>query len=293
MIRPILAAPAGLLALLLAACGGDGGGGGGVVSTPPPVPGTYVRMVDAVGNGTASYSFQATGVAYTGSPAGFSGASSYALGGGATIAYNASSDTFTVTAPGGSASFTGAHLVPSAPGTVKLVKSSGSSADELTLTVPLTYGMVTVWNHQDLGSPITGRLAIGGSQTQASDVPKTGSASYSVSVAGAAQSAGTTYNLTSSTGTFTANFGGGTVQTSVTLAGPPANGGAVSNFGTFSGSGNLSSGGPGFAGTLSGGSGSGIFQGAFFGPQAAEVGYGYVIPGTSFSSAGVVIGTKN
>jgi hypothetical protein len=292
MNRRIAAAQVCLLGLLLAGCGG--GSGSGMVSTPPPAPpptpATYSTMQQKIDGG--SYTFQTTGVAYSGSPAGFAGASSFALGSGATIAYNELNDTFTVTAPGGSGvTFTAANLVPSAPGTVHLNKPSGASVDDVLITIPLTYAMITVWNQQT-PSRVTGRISIGGSQTQTSDVPKSGSASYAVTVAGAAQSNGTVYNLTSSTGSLSANFAAGTVQTSLTLAGPPDAGGAVSNFGTFSGTGNLASGGPGFSGTLSGGTSNGIFHGAFFGPQAAEAGYGFVLPGSGFSAAGVVFGAK-
>jgi hypothetical protein len=288
-----------LLGLTLAACGG--GGSEGISSTPPPTPGGYPRMTDVV-NG--SYTFNTVGVSYNGLPSGFAGGGSFALGSGATIAYNAASDTFTVTAPGGlGTTFTAANLVASAPGTVRFFKNTGAVQDDVILTVPLTYAMLTVWNRTDAGGitdPLlgggpqtTGRISIGGSQTTASDVPRTGSATYSAQLAGAAQSGGTTYNLTASTATFSANFAANTVQTSVTLGGVPLAGGStVSNFGTFSGTGTISTTGPGFAGSLGGAGGMGIFQGAFFGPQAAEMGYGYVLQGLGFSSAGAVVGVK-
>lgn len=291
-----------MLGLTLAGCGG-GGGSGTVSSTPPPPTpgGAYPRMADVV-NG--SYTFNTVGVSYNAIPEGFAGGGSFTLGSGATIAYNAASDTFTVTAPGGvGATFTAANLVPSAPGTVRFSKNTGTVQDDVTLTVPLTYAMLTVWNRTDasgisgpisIGGPqTTGRISIGGSQTTASDVPRSGSATYTAQLAGALQSGGTTYNLTASTATFSANFAANSVQTSVTLGGVPLAGGStVSNFGTFSGTGTISTSGPTFAGSLGGSGALGIFHGAFFGPQAAEMGYGYVLQGLSLSSAGAVVGVK-
>lgn len=283
------------LGLGLAGCGG-GGGSNGVASTPtppnPPPPSGYARMTDVV-NAGGSYTFQTTGVAYTGTPTGFAGGSSFALGSGATIAYNASNDTFTVTAPGGAGpTFTGANLVSSPAGTVRFFKNSGAVQDDVLLTVPLTYAMLTVWNHQEAGAT-TGRISIGGSQTLASDVPRTGAANYSAQLAGSAYKDGVAYNLTSSTATFSANFAANTVQTSLNLGGvPDPGGGAVTNLGTFSGAGTISTTGPSFNGPLSGTGTTGFYHGAFFGPQAAEMGFGYILNGTGFSSAGVVVGTK-
>jgi hypothetical protein len=278
------------LAALALALGGCGGGSGGVSSTPPPA--TYGKMVDVA---TGNYSFQSAGVTYTGGPSGFSNGSANAFGSGGTIAYNVSSDTFTVTAPGGtSQSFTAANLVNSgSPTAVQFVKTVGTTQDALQITVPLTYAMVTIWNRTDTNTGIsTGRIALGGSETLASDVPRTGSATYAAQSGGAASLGGTVYNLTSSTATFTANFASNSVQTSLTLGGSPGGAGPVTNFGTFSGTGTISATGPGFTGTLAGSTASGTFSGAFFGPQGAEMGYGYVLSGSSFSAAGVAIGTK-
>jgi hypothetical protein len=253
-------------------------------------------MANAV-NG--SYNFPAAGVTYTATSAGFSGGSTHSLTSGASISYNASTDTFSVVgptsgpSPNASQTFTGQNLVNSgSPLTVSLVKNTGALQDELTITVPLTYAMLTVWNRFDLTTgTATGRISFGGSQTQGSDVPRSGSATYSVQQGGAARVGSTTYNLVNSTASFSANFANNSVLTSLTLGGSVTPGGPVTNFGTFTGTGAIASTGPSFSGTFSG-SGTGVFSGAFFGPAAAEVGYGYVLNNANMSAAGAVWGTK-
>jgi hypothetical protein len=113
--------------------------------------------------------------------------------------------------------------------------------------------------------------------------------------AGSAVSAGTQYTLANnSTANFSADFGAGTVSTSLNLAGAPGSNpaGQVANFGSFTGSGAINSGGPGFSGTLTGNGANGVFSGGFFGPQAAEVGFGWQLNGSGFSAVGLAGGTK-
>ena len=69
------------------------------------------------------------------------------------------------------------------------------------------------------------------------------------------------------------------------------------SFGSFTGTGTISSTGPGFTGTFSGTAYnafpvSGLLSGAFFGPQAAEMGYGYTLSAGGFSAVGAVAGAK-
>ena len=300
-----------VLGLLLAGCGD--GGGGSVASTPVP---TYTKIADMTGNRT----FQTAGVTYSASQAGFSNGASNAFGSGVTVAYTASSDSYTLTAPdGASQSFGPAELQapnPSAPNTILYVKTNGATSDGLNLIVPtttgglpLSYTVIGIWGTIDTSNNTsTFRIALGGAPTIASDMPKTGTANYAVGVGGSAavtsQSplgvpTNTSYSLSgTSSGTFAANFGAGTIQTSLVLAGtgglsgPPGAPSAVQNFGLFTGTGQLTSGGPGFSGTLTGTSVFGVFSGAFFGPQALETGYVWSLNGPSFSGVGVVTGVK-
>lgn len=283
-------------ALSLAACA-DGSSGIGSWSTSPPV--TYTKIADMTGNRT----FQTGGVTYSG---GFLNGSSQAFGSGTTVAYNAAADSYTVTAPGGATqTFTSADLQPPNQqqlNTVTYLKDTGQTHETLSLiaptsggNVPLSYTVVGTWSTLNSSTmTATTRVAVGGSPTLVGDMPKTGSASYSMGVGGAANSTGTNYTLSgNSSATFTANFANGTVATALTLAGTPsAGGGAVENFGTFNGTGTIASGGPGYSGTLTGATANGVFSGAFFGPQALETAYGYNLNGVTFNAGGGATGIK-
>lgn len=301
-----------VLGLLLAGCGD--GGGGSVASTPVP---TYTKIADMTGNRT----FQTAGVIYNASPAGFSNGASYAFGSGVTVAYTASSDSYTLTAPGGATQTFGPGDVQTDPiqqNIIRYVKVNGTTRDQLSLIVPtvgsgvpLSYTILGAWATLNTSDKTgTFRVAVGGSPTQTSDVPKSGTANYTVAVSGTAALAqvGPLGGISApphdlgqgSTGTFSANFGSGTITTQLNLTGrmiltgegyPP-----LTNFGTYAGSGSFTSGGPGFSGTLSGTfngiSSTGTFTGLFLGPQAVEVGFGYRLSGTGFDAAGAVTGQK-
>ena len=297
--RALLALALGSSAL--AACGGSGNG---VASASNPPPATYTKIADMTGNRT----FQTAGVTYDVATSGFSNGTSNAFGSGATVSYNAAADSYTITAPGGATqTFGPADLQPPNPATptsIQYAKVNGNTRDQLSLIaptagngVPLSYTVIGTWGTINLANNTsTFRVAIGGAPTLTSDVPKTGSATYSIGVGGAANWQGTAYTLSGhSSGTFSANFGAATVATTLNLAGISGNG-PVQNLVTLNGTGSLSSGGPGFTGTLSGPSTTGIFTGLFLGPQAVEMGYGYVFNGTlnggTLSGAGAASGIK-
>lgn len=281
------------LGLALAGCGG-GGSGGSVGSTPPPPPASYVKIADMTGDRT----YQTAGLTYTSDAAGFSNGSGNAFGSGVTISYNAAADAYTVTAPGGSPSqtFGPADFQPQNPATsVRYVKADGTTTETLTLSPSpqLSYALFGSWV-QVTGPTATVRLAVGGSPTLAADVPKTGSATFTIpGFGGSANANGAVYSLAgNTTGTFSANFGAGTVATTINLGGTQGGGSPVTNLGSFTGTGTITSGGPGFAGTLTGASANGIFNGAFFGPQAAEMAYSFYLNGANFSAVGQGGGVK-
>ena len=298
---------------LVLACGvtvflGACGGGGGLASSgpPPSPPGvTYTKLADMTGDRT----FQTAGVTYDATAQGFTNASAQSFGTGAQVAYNAANDSYTLSATGATtATFTPANLVQPqpAPNTVQYLIRSNTNVptDVLTLIVPrtsggvpLSYTLIGTWATNLASGTPTYRIGIGGAPTQASDVPRTGTASYSVGVGGAAIENGTSYDLAAnSTGTFSANFGNSTVSTTLNLIGVQGSNTPVS-FGSFNGSGTISSTGPGFTGTFTGTAYnafpvSGLLSGAFFGPQAAEMGYAYTLSAGGFSAVGAVAGTK-
>lgn len=286
-------------ALALAGCG-DSSTGLGITSTPPPV--SYTKIADITGNRT----FQTGGVTYNASASGFTNGASLAFGSGVTVAYNAAAESYTVTAPGGATQTFGPTELqpvnPQAPTSVTYVKTVGTTRDQLTLiapggSVPLSYTVFGTWGTINTGNNNgTYRIAVGGSPTVASDMPKTGTATYAIQVGGSAVNNGVAHTLSGySSGSFSANFGSGTVTTALTLAGPPSSqlGGLVTNFGTFNGTGTIASGGPGYTGTMTGANAvSGLFSGAFFGPQALETSFGYYLSGGNFSAVGGASGIK-
>lgn len=292
------------LTVLVAACGD---GGGLASSGPPPSPPgvTYTKLADMTGDRT----FQTAGVTYDATASGFINTSAQAFGSGVQVAYNAASDSYTLTAPGATtATFAPANLVLPAPAanTVQYMIRSNTNVptDVLTLIVPqtaggvpLSYTLIGTWATNLASGTPTYRIGIGGAPTQASDMPKSGSASYSIGVGGAAVENGTAYALSpNSTGTFTANFAAGSVSTTLNLLGVQGTNVPVS-FGSFNATGTISSTGPGFTGSFTGTAYnafpvSGSLAGAFFGPQAAEMGYAYTVQAGGFSAVGAVAGAK-
>jgi hypothetical protein len=259
--------------------------------------------------------FQTAGVRVTTGPAGFSDAGIQALGSGVTVAYTASSDSYTLTAPDNTtATFAPSDVVPSAAPNAQVwmkpsvIPSEAPAVEQGSLTlavpvvngVPLSYTIFGSWAYRDAGQPRTW-LAVGGVPTVASDMPRTGGATYSMAAGGAAfQPGAAPITLDGySTATFSADFAGNSVTTALTLAGQPSTAGPISTgpsviaFGTFSGTGTIAGSGPGFTGTLSGANGAaGSFSGAFFGPAAREVGYAWFLNGAGFSAVGGAAGVK-
>jgi hypothetical protein len=296
MKRWCLGGSAMAFSLLLSGCGG--GGSGGVASTPPP---TYTKLADLSGNQT----FQSAGTHFIptlGQPSGYS---SQKYGSGVVIAYTASSDSYTLTAPDGTtATFSSSTNSPPPnftppPNSVVLFNGTGS----LSVTAPvvngvaLSYTAVGVWGHNQNGVQSV-YFAVSGVPTIASDLPKSGTATYQTSVGGIAVTLGSSFPQSlhaNSTATFSANFGAGTVATTLHLVLGGLNQPPI-DLGSYSGTGTITSGGPGFFGTLASMasnpiSATGEFSGAFFGPQATEMGYAWYLTG-GIGAHGITTGTK-
>jgi len=287
------------LGLLLSGCGG----GGGTASTPPP---TYTKLADLTGNRT----FQSAGIHFTVPSGNRSGFSIQKYGAGVTIAYNAANDSYTLTAPDGanetfssSTSTPPAGFTPAPNQQAFFNSTNGNLSGFFTFGapsvngVPLSYTAVGAWLHLQSGVPSL-YYAVAGIPTVASDMPRSGTANYQTSIAGSVDNgSGVQMNLDpTSSATFSANFGAGTVATTIHVAGQQ-NGLPPQDFGSFSGSGTIASGSPGFSGTLAPtASGSaavnGEFAGGFFGPQAKEMGYSWYLSGGSMNAEGFVTGTK-
>jgi hypothetical protein len=283
------------LSLLLASCGGSDGGG--MASAPPPV--TYKTLAELSGDQT----FQSGGI--TGKPNGpeLKEESAIAFGQGVEIKYFAATDTYNLNNGSGLVvEFTPANVTDRNDTTVTWQKPNGVGIDVLSISNPsvngvkLSYVLLGNWTHL---APSAERAysMVGGVPTQAGDVPRSGNATYSTQVVGLAAKGGQPYVLFGqSTGTFSANFASNSVSTSLTLAGKLPGGTAVTAIGNYSGTGTISSSGPGFQGTLTGSDASGAFSGAFFGPRGVEAGYTFFLNGTTDSTLsiqGALFGRKN
>ena len=225
------------------------------------------------------------------------------MGNGPVVAYGAASDTYTLSFLGNApvtffpSELVAAQSAPTVPNTLSYAKPTG--INQLRLIVPsvggvaLSYTLLGSWTTQLGGSSTaTTFLAVGGSTTVASDMPKTGTANYTIAFGGTAVTPnptgpGTAQSLVGgSTGTFSANFGTSAINTSLHLIG---SGGT--DFGTFAGTGTIAAGSPGFSGTFAGTTSS-AFAGSFFGPQASEMGMAYAITTNTFSAIGLGSGIK-
>lgn len=288
------------LPLILSACGGDGSSG--VSSTPPPP--TYTKLSSLAGD----QDFQSSGVHFSYANNQTSGQSTQAFGRGVAIKYTAATDTYTLLAPDGTSTVfaSGSNSAPSAGATSPsgaVSRSAGSDTFSLTPAavngVTLSYTATADWNHIVNGVQ-SQYFAVTGVPTVASDMPRSGTATYQTSVTGMASTCACvpTTLQQGSTASFSADFGAGTVTTTLNLVGSGINRPPVS-YGSFTGSGTITAGSPGFSGTLASAPGNstaatGAFSGAFFGPQATEMGYGWFVTSglNGFNAQGVVTGTR-
>lgn len=297
-------AQASALAMGLALAGCGGGSGGGLASTPSPAPtpaASYTKIVEMSGDRT----FQSAGVRFLlNSSNGITSPNTPTLGNGMKVAYTAASDSYALTGTDGSTvSFDPSNAKPTTSPNAQLwVKAAETTNDIFSLSVPtvegvaLSYTVVGRWSHLDDAKPNQTliRLGVGGSPTLASDMPRTGTATYSAAVAGLAYRPGLgSLLLDKSTATFSADFAANSVATSLTLAATQLPGGTnVLSFGTFEGTGTIATTGPGFSGTLKGADATGGFAGAFFGPKAVEMAYAWYITAAAVGFEGTTTGIK-
>lgn len=293
------------MGLALAGCGAGNSGGLASTPTPTPPPASYTKIADMSGDRT----FQTAGVRFVQTSSNsVTFPNTLPLGNAVKVAYTAANDAYTLTATDGSTvSFEPTNVTASpAPNVLRWDRTAGPVHDTFTLTVPsvdgiaLSYTIVGSWLHSDGTAPLQtlNRLAVGGAPTLAGDMPRTGIAAYSAALTGFAVRPGLAPFIlgNSSTATFSADFASNTVATSLVLAGTPApNGTSVTTFGTFNGTGTISTTGPGFSGTLDSPDVSGAtggFAGAFFGPKAQELAYSWYATAPNIGFYGTVAGIK-
>jgi hypothetical protein len=262
---------------LLSACGG--GGGGNVASTPPPpvapvtpaptpstptpAPATTTSVPSAgkfkselQGPDRDKFEFDYD------APSGIYRVAGYSFG-------PADSNSSVAEAEGGN--FRVMEGDPYGDGLIILVNSSNNSRIVLNY---LSYGLYFTRSGQPVSDQVTMIAFVFGTETPSGSMPLTGSATYRGIVDGVAfgfgGNGGSQERLLGSTGSLTANFATGSVNTSLSLQAPAF-------AGTLSGSGTIGGGTSYFDGSLSGklnGVGAtGNFLGGFYGPNAVEAGY--------------------
>lgn len=303
------------MALILAMLSGCGGGGE-VNSTPTPVPSptptpgqrnsnlTNLQFNESFANRGATLSATAViegGVLTANEIAGDQANLS--------LQYDANSRSYTVSVDGESQTFAPSDL-DRRPELDVYTKDSNRITDVLILFrtgtpdsgLNLTYASYGGWlrtdgNELSLNSKQT--YFVYGIPTQASDLPRTGSATYTTIVDGFWARPDALYSL-GGTSSLSANFATGKVSTNMTLSGAhigilgytPSE--PQANLGTLSGSATINRADASFSGTLAGSGYNGTLNGMFFGPQAAEVGASFSINnGAGSTASGAIIGKKN
>lgn len=289
------------LGLALTACGG-----GGVSSTPSPAPGptptpaTY-ESFDATLAKPGDKSFQTAGVSWQGQVGGDGGTPrAFPLGDELKIEFLDADDTYRVTPKGGTSYIFGPAFSEYNDHT-QYVSNQGDWRYQFEIdipkvnNVPLSYtrfATLTLTEQQNL--IYTRYRTVWGIPTQNTDLPKSGTADYALSLIGSASHDGVSYSLGKySAGTLSANFSTGAISTNLTFSADID--GAATPLGTVSGDGTITSGTSGFSGALAGSdAGTGVFGGGFFGPQAEEVGYAWSYDGPDMqSSQGFAAGSKH
>lgn len=290
--------------LSLAACGGSGIGVGGTPTPPPPPPPPNYATLSL----TAAETFVATTSTRVAPFGGIAPVSLIGRTGSFTISFDPASQTYTlrdgtteaVMGPGQYQPDPETFPTPTVTPDARYFGSApGSSNVSLTIfdnirmggkahvaPIQLSYLSYGQWTQFTMSPPERrDTWFLIGRPTIASDMPRSGAASYSAGVKGGqlvADSGGLgvgSFFPVGGTATFSADFSSGAIQTGLTLQ--ELSDVVPTPIGTFAGTGKIGSGTPDFAGTFTSTNSplTGDFQGSFYGPQAKEMGYVFQIGG--------------
>jgi len=255
--------------------------------SPTPTP-VYQTLEELAGDQT----FLTAGVTYeiTGSNP-INNLSAQGFGTGAVIDYVESSGIIRFTAPGGApiVEVLETDAVEIQPGIRqwRVPVGSATPVDVITLFQNNTdYSFLGIWSHAE-GGTITFRLGTGGIPTQDNDYPN-GSVGYTIAVGGSVNdgSGAKQVDTTRSTGTLTLDFETGMGSMSVELFDTSGN-----SLGVLTAAVAFTRGTNGFSGEVTFGGNTGVISGAFFGPQAAEIGFGMALANGSNTYVGLGGGT--
>lgn len=288
-------------AALLGGCGGGGGARPAPVPPPIPTPTPTPAPADTAFPLSQTRSFDAIGAtrSHRGTPALQPGAETVTPGGmsvsarspSLNVRYDAANQSYTLSGNGRTASFApGDRAAAAESGMDVYRRQSGTVTDELKLLgsvrtggptgapVALTYLSYGAWTRRDSQTGDQHRdYLLFGFPTAASEMPRTGSASYRTAVNGnllRINPGGTgEQREVGGSATLSADFGSGTVTTALSLARTDTG----QSLGSYQGTGSIS--GDQFAGSFTGGPYlvRGDFAGGFFGPAAREAGYAFQI----------------
>lgn len=221
-----------------------------------------------------------------------------------TVSYNATTQSYTVSTTGRTQTFAPADQVASGSTDFNAYqKSSGTTTDSLSLTVPGTSGAL---QYQYVGGGAWERATNNGSTldfsynpftygivTPDANLARTGNGFYSVSLVGARES--TLPFAMAGSGSLQVSFGDGNMATNGILTTINVSTGVIQGLGVFYGSAQLSSTTNAFSGTFAvdetGYRLNGGWQGRFYGPSNEEVGaVWYISNGSGDYGAGYLIG---
>ncbi len=320
------------LAFGLSAC--SGGGSGGVVSTPTPTPTPVYDTLSELIEGGQDQTYRIAGLrapALTTTADTGIALERIGMDDGLIIEFDAdggTAGTYRIIAPDGSTATFDQSIAeetvhddgiysrsvsflldPPAGSSTGLPEHALLFMQPVVDGVGLSYVMAVNWfigDAEDFYKAVS-YMGVGGVPTQADDMPRTGAADYTIAVHGNGTGFYQSADLDGSTGSFSADFAKGSVDFAMELYGaeleyvdgeqvPTGN---SSFLGDASGTGAISSTGPDFGGDLIGPDASvGGFEGAFFGPQATEMGLNWylhseAIDGRSFDGRGTAFGVKD
>jgi hypothetical protein len=286
----------GFVLCALSGCGG--GSGGGVNSAPPPPPPPPVY--NSFGNLTTDQQVSLSGVTFsrtdtittTSTIVGATTVTARPFSEGSlSITYNAATNGYTIRSGTNSQTFAPADIRPNleinGPAFVNYGRADGpDGAVNAILSiyrpaggggdVALTYTTLAQWarvnDDPPSGTPTTRRSdsfwGVGGFPTLASDMPRTGGATYNGPLRGTYVQGTTIDSITGQVSLFS-DFAAGTVKTDLYLNRIGFSTLVVGGTGTIQG--------VRFSGNLNDGAYTGVFDGGFFGPQAAEMGLSFTI----------------
>jgi hypothetical protein len=286
---------------VLAACG-SGGGGNPAVNTNPNAPQPTEKLGQFAANRTINLS--AATLKGGGNTNSINDVKSSQEGFGTNVQlnYDAASNKYGLKIKQGGIDRTLAPVALSFNGANYIYSNeTGSTTETLALVgwgvAPLNLSYVTygIWGRvedNDNSGSAEFAVAAGGVATTPADMPKTGSITYSAGYAGVILRVDT-YNIFGGSGTVTADFATGKVESSFSGTSDFAS----NNF-NFTSSASIASGANSYSGTATGAAGSlasgmtGTLSGGFFGPGAVETGGSFRLEGNDQKAVGAFVGSK-